>query len=100
MAMPGSVKYPGCGVRVMTLELGALGGSWAKLFPAIAPSPPAKNVMCSIFRSSKREFMRKRLTRTARILLEFKDAPPSHVTGDKEDAGQDERAPLQTAGQG
>src|SRR6266581_4475042 len=38
--------------------------------------------MCSIFRSSKREFMRKRLTRTARILLEFKDAPPSHMPGD------------------
>jgi hypothetical protein len=82
MAMPGSVKYPGCGVSVMTLELGALGGSWAKVFPAMAPSTPAKNVMAGIFRFKKRAFMHKRLTLAARILLESTDAPPSHMPSD------------------
>src|SRR5215470_2771935 len=76
MAMPGSVKYPGSGVSVTTLELGALGGSWPRVFPANAPSTPAKSVICSILPFRKRECMRKRLTVAARILFEFTDTSP------------------------
>ena len=50
--MPGSVKYPGCGVRVMTLELGALGGSCAETIDGIAMSAATKRTArtaCRVF---------------------------------------------------
>src|SRR5213075_2124338 len=76
MAIPGSVKYPGWGVKVITLELGAFGGSCAEVFPAIAASVAIDKIVRNVWRTIAREIEDRRLAPPAEIFLEFTNAPP------------------------